>query len=116
MDCAVAADPCFVADVGVRRIDKGYACFQHQAPNRTAAQKVFELGQIRARVDAGDFPGVVMLMQSNLFLSVSQDSWHIGEVIFALAVTGLDPLERLEQFRTLETVNARVDFSNLPLI
>ena len=99
----------------MRRIDKGHACFQHQAPNCAAAQKVFELGQIRARIDAGDFAGVVVLVQSNLFLSVSQDSRHIGEVIFALAVAGLHPLERLEQLRTLETVNARVDFSNLPL-
>ena len=87
MDYTVAADPRFVADVGVRRIDKGHACFQHQAPNCAAAQKVFELGQIRARIDAGDFAGVVVLVQSNLFLSVSQDSRHIGQVIFAFAIS-----------------------------
>src|SRR6266851_4446138 len=116
MNHAIASDLGVAADVRMRRVDESYAFIQHQAPNRAAPQKVFELGEFRAGVDARDFARVVMLIDANFVSVVSQDPRRISQVILALLVDGFDSVKRRKKSLAFKAINARIDFANLAFV
>src|SRR5437762_2344450 len=116
MNHAIASNLCFATDVRMRRVNKSYAFIKHQAPNRAAPQKVFELGEFGASVDARDFARVSGLIDADCVSFVSQDPRDISQVILALLVHRFDTLKRRKKLLAFKAVDARVDFANLALV
>src|SRR5882762_6012141 len=116
MNHAIAFDLCFATDVRMRRVDKSYAFIEHQAPNRAAPQKVFELGEFGAGVDARDFARVVVLIDAYFVSVLSQDARDVRQVILALLGKRFDAVKRRKEFLALKAVKARVDFANLAFV
>src|SRR5712692_6714136 len=108
---AIAPNLRFATDVRMRRIDGSYALIKHQAPNRAATQKVFELCKFRARIDAGELASVVVLIDTNFLYLVSQDLRDIRQVVFALLVNSFNSPKRRKKFPAFKAVNSRVDFT-----
>src|SRR5882672_11226769 len=65
IDDAVAAELCFGADVGMRRIQKSYASFDHEFANRATTHQVFKFRQLGPGVDSGDLPSVAVNININ---------------------------------------------------
>src|SRR5258708_38326874 len=115
MDYAVATDLRFITYVSVRRIDKGYTCFGHQAPNCATTQKVFELSQFGAGVYARYFTRILMLIDRHHLAVVTQDARNIGQIVLTLTVGRLYARQCGKEFSAIKAINASIDFAKLAL-
>src|SRR5437763_13011666 len=93
----IAPDLSFSTDVSVRRIDESNAAVDHQAANSATTEQVFELGKFGASVHSRNFTRIVMLINGDLLSVIVQDSGHIGEIVFTLAISRTDARERLKK-------------------
>src|SRR5260370_39559849 len=115
MDYAVATNLRFITYVSARRIDKGHTCFGHQAPNCATTQKVFELSEFGASVDARYFTPILMLIDRHHLSVVAQDAGHIGQIVLTLTVGRLHTRQCGEEFSAIKAINAGIDFAKLAL-
>src|SRR6266516_2294543 len=116
MDDSVASHLSVNTDISVRRIDKRNSTVDHQTSYGAPAQHVLELGQVSARVDAGNLARVGMKVDFHRFAFAAQNLRHVGEIVFALLVDGLNAIERFEERPRFKTIESRVYLANLPLV
>ena len=115
VDYAVATDLRFVTYISVRRIDKGYSCFGHQASDRVTPQKIFELSQFGPGVDAQHFTRILMLIDRDHLAIVAHNAGDISQIVLTLTVGWLHSLQCGAEFSAVKAIDAGIDFANLPL-
>ena len=116
MDDGVASHLNVNTDICVGRIDKRNSTVDHQAAYGAPAQNVLELGQVGARIDAGNLAGIRMKVDFHRFAFAAQNLRHVGKIVLALLVDGLNAIERFEERPRFKTIESRVYLANLPLV
>src|SRR5262249_54445939 len=109
IDDRVAADLRVRADICMRWIDKRHAVFDHQPANGVATHQVLKLGQLSSRVNTGNFARIVVRENLDLAALRKNDLGNVSQVILTLLVLWFDALQRLEEIRRFEAVDAGVD-------
>ena len=74
------------------------------------------IGELRAIVDAERLAGVVDAHGLHPVAGAPQDRGHVGEVVFARGIVGLDLIDVLPEEVGAETVDAHVGFANGELL
>src|ERR1043166_8437677 len=116
MNHAVTSDPCIAANVGMRRIDESHAGVKHQAPNGSSPDQILEFGQLGPGINAGNLARVSVLEQTDALGIAFKDDRYVSQIVFALAVRGQHLVKRWKELIGIETVNARVYFTNLSFV
>ena len=113
IDNAILSQAGTGADVRARRIEKGYAGFQHQSANRVAPEQIFKFCEFRPRVDAGNFTSVAMQMDHHFLALLHKDLSDVSQVKLALFVSGHNAIERCQQLRAVEAIDSGAAMAKL---